>query len=329
MAISPQVLAETHDVVITNGKIMDPETKSLSLLLKARKQQMHAKSNFIHLLTICVFSAVSVTALAQEDQVEEEQAKTADEIAKELANPNSVLGSLNFNFDYFTYKGDLPGASDQSATRVTFQPVFPYPLNESTNFYLRPAVPIVIAQDVPAIGGFENKGVELGDISFDAALGKSLPGGYVVVGGVVGTLPTATDDALGLDQWLLGPEVALAKIYKWGVLGMLVSHQWDVAGEDSFSTSITGGQYFYTYNLSNGWQISSSPTFSYNHKAPSGQGWTVPVGFGVSKTAILGSRPWKFGLQYWQYVEQADAFGPDWEVRFTVTPVVSLPWGKK
>ncbi|MFZ0256296.1 MAG: hypothetical protein WAN46_11745 [Gammaproteobacteria bacterium] len=176
---------------------------------------------------------------------------------------------------------------------------------------------------------YENTGVQLGDISFDAALGKSLPGGYVVVGGVVGTLPTATDDALGLDQWLLGPEVALAKVSKWGVLGLLVSHQWDVAGEDSFSTSITGGQYFYTYNLSNGWQISSSPTFSYNHNAPSGQGWTLPIGFGVSKTAILGSRPWKFSLQYWQYVEQADVFGQDWQVRFTVTPVVSLPWGKK
>ena len=211
---------------------------------------------------------------------------------------------------------------------MTFQPVFPYPINESTNFYLRPAVPVVIAQDVPTAGGFDNKGVELGDIGFDAALGKSLPGGYVVVGGLVGTFPTATDDALGLDQWLLGPEVAIGKVSKWGVLGLLVSHQWDVAGEDSFSTSITGGQYFYTVNLSDGWQISASPTFSYNHTAASGQGWTVPVGFGVSKTAILGSRPWKFGLQYWQYVKQADAFGQDWEVRFTVTPVVSLPWSK-
>ena len=90
---------------------------------------------------------------------------------------------------------------------------------------------------------------------------------------------------------LVGPEVALAKVFKWGVLGMLVSHQWDVAGEDSFSTSITGGQYFYTVNLSNGWQISLSPTFSYNHEAASGQSWTVPIGFGVSKTAILVAGP--------------------------------------
>ncbi len=301
---------------------------------------MPTTSHVIRLITLCVFSTLSVTAFAQEDQDKEkidlkatpliaQAAKTADDIAKELANPNTVLGSLNFNFDYFTFKGDLPGASDQSATRVTFQPVLPIPINGSTNFYVRPAVPVVIAQDVPTAGGFENKGVELGDIGFDAALGKSLPGGYVVVGGLVGSFPTATHDALGLNQWLLGPEAALAKIFKWGVLGLLVSHSWDVAGEDSFSTSITGGQYFYVYNLTNGWQISASPTFSYNHQAPSGQeAWTVPVGFGVSKTAILGSRPWKFGLQYWQYVQQPDAFGQDWEVRFTVTPVVPLPWSK-
>ena len=96
----------------------------------------------------------------------------------------------------------------------------------------------------------EEKGVGLGDISFDAAIGKSYPSGLVLVGGIVGTLPTATDDALGLDQWLLGPEVAIAKVAKVGVVGLLVSQQWDVAGEDSFSTNITGGQYFYTVNLS-------------------------------------------------------------------------------
>ena len=312
------------------------------------------KSNFIKLILISTFTTFSVIALAQQDQAEEKvdlsttplidqaakaakedsqaeegQANSVDEIAKELANPNTVLGTLNFNLDYKTFKGDLPGASEQSAFSLTFQPVLPYPVSKSVNFYLRPAVPIIIKQDVPVSGGFDDKGVELGDISFDAALGKSLPGGYVVVGGIVGTFPTATDDALGLDQWLLGPEVALAKIFKWGVLGALVTHQWDIAGEDSYSTSITGGQYFYVYNLSNGWQISSSPTWSYNHKADSGQGWTFPVGFGVSKTSILGGRPWKFGLKYWQYVKQADVFGPDWQVRFTLTPVVPLPWGKK
>jgi hypothetical protein len=29
----------------------------------------------------------------------------------------------------------------------------------------------------------------------------------------------------------------------------VVTHQWDVGGDDDFDTSITGGQYFFTYNL--------------------------------------------------------------------------------
>ena len=89
---------------------------------------------------------------------------------------------------------------------------------------------------------------------------------------------------------------------------------------------MTGGQYFYVINVKDGWQIGSSPTFSYNHEAASGQRWTVPVGIGVNKTSILNGRPWRFGLQFWSYVEAPDAFGPDWQVRFTVSPVVNLPW---
>lgn len=262
----------------------------------------------------------------QTEVILEEVYLSPAEIAAQLADPNTILGTLNFNLDYVSYAGDLPDAGDQSAVRMSFQPVLPYPVGEGVNFFLRPNIPVIFKQDVPVAGGFDNPGFNLGDIGFDAALGKSFSGGFVVVGGVAGTLPTATDDALGNGQWALGPEIAGAVVRKWGVLGLLVSHQWDVAGSDNAETNVTGGQYFYVFNLKDGWQISSSPTFSYNHEAASGQRWTVPVGIGVSKTSILSGRPWKFGLQFWSYVEAPDAFGPDWQVRFTVSPVVNLPW---
>jgi hypothetical protein len=252
---------------------------------------------------------------------------SAADVANELSNPNTSLGTMNLNFDYIKFKGDLPGASSQRAKRVTFQPSLPYKLSDTTNLFVRPAIPVILDQDVPNRSGeFDSKGTDLGDISFDASLAKSLPGGIVVVGGLVGTLPTATDDDLGLDQWLLGPEAAIAVVRKWGVAGVLLTHQWDVAGEDDYSTSITGGQYFYAYNLSNGWQISGSPTFSYNHKADSDNKFTFPLATGVSKTTIIAGRPWKFGLQYWHYVESPDLLGPDNQIRFTVSPVVELPW---
>ena len=252
---------------------------------------------------------------------------SAAEVAAALSDPNTNMGSMNFQFDYISYDGDIPGAGSASTTRMLFQPSLPYMLNETSNLFIRPAIPVIFSQDVPQQGGgFSSEGVDLGDIGFDFSLGKTLPGGIVLLAGLAGTLPTATNDALGLDQWLLGPEAALAKVGSWGVAGVLVSHQWDIAGEDDFDTSITGGQYFYAFNLKDGWQINGSPTFSYNHEANSGNKWTFPLGIGVSKTSIFGGRPWKFGVQYWHYIESPDNFGPDYQIRFSVSPVVKLPW---
>jgi len=98
-----------------------------------------------------------------------------------------------------------------------------------------------------------------------------------------------------------------------------------LAGSDGDGTSITGGQYFYTINLKNGWQINGSPVYSYNHNASSGNAWTFPIGAGVAKTTMIGSRPWKFNLQYWHYLVSPD-FGPGNQIRIGISPVVEFPW---
>lgn len=256
-------------------------------------------------------------------------APSAADVAAKLSNPNAAMGTLNTLFDYVAYDGDLPRAGSQSAFRALFQPSLPYPLSPTTNLFVRPAVPVVLRQDVPdATGRFSSEGIALGDISADAFLGKSLAGGLVLGAGIVATLPTATNDALGLDQWLLGPEVLVAKVAKWGAAGLLLTQQWDVAGEDDYDTNVTGGQYFYSINLGGGWQISGSPTFAYNHEASSGNAWTLPVAIGVSRTVILNGRPWKFQVQYWNFVKSPELFGPKHQLRVGISPVVALPWGK-
>mgnify|MGYP000958252959 CR=1 FL=1 len=111
---------------------------------------------------------------------------SAAEIAAALSDPNTNMGSMNFQFDYTEFQGDLPGAGSASATRMLFQPSLPYSLTETTNLFIRPAVPVIFNQDVPsARGGFDSEGVELGDISTDASLAKTLPGGFVVLGELV------------------------------------------------------------------------------------------------------------------------------------------------
>ena len=86
--------------------------------------------------------------------------KSADEIAKELANPNTSLASLTFKNQFRSYKGDLPDADDQDNYTLLFQPVFPFPLGETAsggkaNLFIRPAIPLVVDQPIPTAAGFQ------------------------------------------------------------------------------------------------------------------------------------------------------------------------------
>jgi len=257
-------------------------------------------------------------------------AASAEEIAKELSNPNTTLGTLNTNFDFTSYDGTLNDASSQSATTVSFQPALPYPIAKGVNAFLRPNIPLIISKPALTENGFEDEKFELGDIGYDLAMGKTFAtksaGAYILIGGMAGVIPTATSDTAS-GQWSVGPELGLFTMQSWGVLGVIASHQWNVSGE--IDTEITGGQYVYVVGLGGGWQFIGSPTFSYDHKARnSSDALTLPVGAGIAKTFILDGRPWKMSVQYWNYIEKPEDFGPQHQLRITIGPVVGLPWGK-
>ena len=255
--------------------------------------------------------------------------KSADQVAKELSNPAGSLASLNFNLQYTEFTGDLPKSDDQESWALTFQPTLPFAVGDKgRRIIFRPLVPVPLDQPVFNLkkGKFEDADVNLGDITFDLVYAgtemTSKKDGYLWGIGTAGTLPTATNGDLGGNQWRLGPEGFGGIIRKWGIVGALVSHQWNVGGSNDTYYSTTTSQYFYAIGLGNGWQIASSPVLSYDWQADSDDAWTVPIGFGVAKTTKIGNHPWKFALQVQKYVVTPDTFGPDWLVKFTVTPVV-------
>ena len=109
-----------------------------------------------------LLTALVSSPLAAETQAsapgEAHQGKSADAIAKDLANPNSDLAKLTFKNQYRWYKGDLPGADDQSNYTTLFQPVFPFSLSPTKSgakqtIFLRPAIPIVWNQPTPGAVG--------------------------------------------------------------------------------------------------------------------------------------------------------------------------------
>ena len=60
----------------------------------------------------------------------------ANKIARELANPNTVLTSLKFKTQFSVYTGTLPQADDQNGVRTLFQPTLPFPLKNGHTLYI-------------------------------------------------------------------------------------------------------------------------------------------------------------------------------------------------
>ena len=298
------------------------------------------KSSILFLILVLGVSLLQAQDDDQKDPVD------AGAIAKELANPNNTLGQMALQWDYVNYQGNLPNSGSQNGYVMNFQPSLPVPLGKGVNLFVRPNIPIYLSQPVFGANGFENKGVNLGNISADIAIGKTFPSKTIGIVGVFGSFRTASDKALRSNYTMLGPEIMVAQILKWGVVGAMFSHSWSVnkvgdADVDSFtilgddmwaastgiqSASITAGQYFYVVNLKNAWQITGQPTWSYNHNAPKGERLALPIATGLNKVAKFGKLPVKISLQYWYYVASPNTFGPQHQIRLQISPVIPLPW---
>ncbi|BHH86074.1 hypothetical protein [Desulforhopalus sp. 52FAK] len=295
-----------------------------------RQYQRGIRLPLTALLLAIIVSGISSVAIAADTQG---TAKSADDVARELANPNSSLATLTVKNQYRWYTGDLPGADDQDNYTMIFQPVFPLSMPKSENgdartVFLRPGFPILFDQPVPGVenGALDWDGVTaLGDVGFDIGYGVSQKSGFLWAVGMVGTLPTATDEDVAGKQVRLGPEFLLARFEKWGIYGIFPSHQWDVTGWSDKSFNTTQFQPVLKFILPGGWTAGSSPIGNYDWE---GEEWTIPVNLSVSKTVMFGETPWKFELEANYYVEQPDAFGPQWMIGFNISPVVNNPFQK-
>ncbi len=236
-----------------------------------------------------------------------------------MANPNAAVGTLNLFPDILHYKGEE--VSNHTSYSITFQPALPKPnLIGNMMLFFRPAIPILFNPPVITERGVESAGFNLGDISYDLALGGTTEKGLLYLAGVAGSMPTATDERIR-GSWTLGPEIALGIVRPDLVIGALVNQRWDLGGDTEVSSF--GGQYFYAIPLSQGYVIGAGPVFSYNWIS---KDWTFPLGTGFSKVSSLGRTKVKWGAQFWYYVASPDYFGQQWDIRLQFSPVVPLPW---
>jgi hypothetical protein len=89
------------------------------------------------------------------------------------------------------------------------------------------------------------------------------------------------------------------------VLGALFAQWWPMTdnGGDP-ETDLTLIQPFVNYNFGKGWALAVAPIITANWNAPSGEEWTVPLGFGISRTTVFNRRPIQLGVQYYSNIER-------------------------
>ena len=279
------------------------------------------------LLTLLI-GLLSMPVLAQEEQ-------SADEIAKEMANPNTALTSVKLQNQYFSFDGDLPGADDLDMFKLFLQPTLPFPFDNGYTLWVRPGIPYIIDQPVfdrDSLSLDEESG--LGDITLDVQYGTTLGNGFLWSIGFSALLPTASEEALGSEQWALGPGFQLGRVTEKLIFGIFANHQWDVAGDGKSSPdrvflretesseaeiSLTAIQLFGVLLPGAGWNYGSKPIMTYNDES---EEWTIPLHLTAGKSFIINGRPWNFSVDLNYYVERPDAIAPEWMVGFNVAPVV-------
>lgn len=250
--------------------------------------------------------SLASTGLAAEEASE---AKAA-ELAKKLANPIASLVSVPVKYAW----EDGVGADDLQRQTLIVQPVIPLEVNADWNVIIRTIIPIV---DADLASGDSLSGT--GDIlqSFFFSPKAPTAGGWVWGAGPVISYPTANKDALGSEQWSVGPTfVALRQSEGWTV-GILANHLWSVAGEDAREdVSATFVQPFLSYTTPRSTTFGINTETSWDWKSDQA---TVPINLTASQLLRIGRQPVSLALGYRHYVDGPEAGTPDWGVTFTAT----------
>lgn len=211
---------------------------------------------------------------------------SAEELAKQLANPVAALISLplqnNFNFN--------TGTNNGFQYNLNVQPVVPISISTKWNMISRSIVPVFFQNDAPETG---DSRAGLGDIvqSLFFSPKAATDGGIVWGVGPVLLIPSATSDIFAGNKWATGPNAVILKIKGPWTYGGLANHMWSFAGNGN-SINATFFQPFVTYASASGSSltIASENIQSWNNDIFGGF-----IGMYYAKVLKLGKQLAQFG----------------------------------
>jgi hypothetical protein len=127
---------------------------------------------------------------------------------------------------------------------------------------------------------------------------------------------------------------------KW-IVGGVFQHWWSFAGDDTFDidtslgpvtvdrsdVNLTDFQYIIRYRKSALTNFGVAPNIQYNHETDE---LSLPIGVGFDTLVKFGKLPVKIGAEAYYFVQQDNQFGPKWQLRFFLAPVLPSPdWSRK
>jgi hypothetical protein len=251
-------------------------------------------------LLIMLISVVSITTQAQS----EEEPSEAD-LAKKAQNPiaNMISVPIQNNTSYGI------GADNRTSNTLNVQPVVPIGLGKKWNLITRTIIPIVTMPDYSSTEKSSTTG--LGDINLSLFFAPKESKVIWGVGPII-ALPTATDPALGAQEFGIGPSIIVVQMSGKWVYGATVNQTWSVSNDNLNQLYI---QYFINYNLPNSWYLSTNPIVTANWNADSGNQWIVPFGGVVGKLFKLGKLPINAQAGAFYNAVKPDG-GAEWQTRF-------------
>lgn len=266
----------------------------------------------------------SIGADAQEADSTMSEAELA-KLHRELDNPLAKRWSLVFQENIGINKGDLVDGNVVSNT-FFFQPALPIPFGRNKVFTARPVFPIVTQPDFSADANGNKKVSGFGDIQMAALFGPGNAKGLVWGLGATFVFPTASDKSLGQGKWQAGPTFMLFHLAEIWNKGVFIQHWWSYAGDNERAdVALTDFQYVIRRNFSN-WSLGMGPSIKIDWKQGWDDGVTIPIGFGYTKTALVGKTPFKLRIEPQYSIYRSSDYGNVWNIRIQIAPVIKSPF---
>ena len=206
------------------------------------------------------------------------------ELAQAAQNPISTMIQLPFvNYSNFNV-----GPSNQYQNVMEFQPLASVSISEDWQILMRAVAPI-ISQPSYITGDGTKTG--LGNTSLTPYFSpKAAFHGWIWGIAPLALLPASSPD-YGTTNWGYGISGVVLRVQGNWTAGILATQVWASAGADSAQINETEIQPFVNYNLHDGWYLTTSPVWTYNKRAPTGDRWNLPIGGGVGRAFHWGTLP--------------------------------------